>query len=474
MKEKIQNAMRNIPSMDRLLSMHSIGQYEPEIGRDALKSIISGVLDDQREKIFKDPDAAFDTEKIAAEAEKRLKSRAHKSLRPVVNATGVVLYTNLGRSRLAKEAVAAVNEIADNYSTLEYSPETGSRGHRNDHVEWLICSLTGAEAAIVVNNNAAAVILSLGALSKDKEAIISRGELVEIGGSFRIPEIMALSGSKMVEIGTTNKTHLRDYENAIKEQTAMILKVHTSNFSVQGFTSSVRREELASLARANDIVFMEDLGSGMLVRTENSVLNGDPTVRECIESGVDLVTFSGDKLLGGPQIGVIAGRRGIVDKLRNYQLLRALRVDKMTLAAFEATLRLYLKGDIGSIPTFRMINRDLEGMRRQAISLKRKLSVLFKRTKLRSVLIDVVPVSDTVGGGAFPGSELPGYAVSLKLPELGSAGKLSEKLRLLSVPIITGASEDRLLFHVRTLSEKDEKWITEGFKEMFSIDQRKL
>ena len=236
MKEKIQNAMRNIPSMDRMLLMPWTKKYEAEIGRDSVKSIISGVLDDQREKILKDPDVAFDTEKIASEAEKRLKARAHKSLRPVVNATGVVLHTNLGRSLLAKEALEAVVSAAENYSTLEYSPETGSRGHRNDHVEWLLCRLTGAEAAIVVNNNAAAVILCLGALAKEKETVISRGELVEIGGSFRIPEIMALSGTKMVEVGTTNMTHLRDLESALSEDAAMILTVHPSNFSVEGFT----------------------------------------------------------------------------------------------------------------------------------------------------------------------------------------------------------------------------------------------
>ena len=473
MKEKIQNAMRNIPSMDRMLLMPWTKKYEAEIGRDSVKSIISGVLDDQREKILKDPEVPFDTEKIASEAEKRLKARAHKSLRPVVNATGVVLHTNLGRSLLAKEALEAVVSAAENYSTLEYSPETGSRGHRNDHVEWLLCRLTGAEAAIVVNNNAAAVILCLGALAKEKETVISRGELVEIGGSFRIPEIMALSGSKMVEVGTTNMTHLRDFESALSEDTAMILKVHPSNFSVEGFTSSVPREELAKLAHDNDIIFMEDLGSGMLTEPHIKFGKADPTVRSCIEAGVDLVTFSGDKLLGGPQIGAIAGSACLVEKLRKYPLLRALRVDKMTLAAFEATLRLYLKGESGSIPTFRMINRDTEDMKKQAQRFKRKLSALLSRTRLRSVFLDVVPVNDTVGGGSFPGSELPGFAVSLKLPELGSAGKLAEKLRSFEIPVIAGASDDQVLFHVRTLSEKDEKWIIEGFKDMFSLNPGK-
>ncbi len=473
MKDKIQNAMRNIPSMDKMLSMPWIGKYEGKIGRDSVKSVISGVFDDQRAKIFNDPDAVFDRDSVAAEVERQLKKRAGKSLRPVVNATGVVLHTNLGRSLLAKEAIEAIESVAGSYSTLEYSPESGSRGHRNDHVEWLLCRLTGAEAAIIVNNNAAAVILSLGALAKDKEAIISRGELVEIGGSFRIPEIMALSGSKMVEVGTTNMTHLKDYESAITEETAMILKVHPSNFNMQGFTASVAREELAELAHDRGLIFMEDLGSGMIVDTETPFCKGDPTVRYCLEAGVDLVTFSGDKLLGGPQAGVIAGSAKLIDKLRKYPLLRALRVDKMTLAAFESTLRLYLRGEVLSIPTFSMINRDQEDMKKQAIRFKRKLSSLLGKTLLRSVYLEVVPVTDTVGGGSFPGSELPGYAVSLRLPELGSAGKLSEKLRLLNIPIIAGVGGDRVMFHVRTISENDEKRILEGFMELFSMNEGK-
>ena len=473
MKENIQNAMRGIPSMDRMLSMPWIERYQSEIGRGSVKAIISEVLDDHRKKILEDPDSVFGIEGICAEAEKRLKARACISLRPVVNATGVVLHTNLGRSPLAKEAIDAVCRVAGSYSTLEYSPLSGARGHRNDHVEWLLCRLTGAEAAIVVNNNAGAVILCLGALAKGKESVISRGELVEIGGSFRIPEIMALSGTKMVEVGTTNMTHLSDYENAITDETGMILKVHPSNFSVQGFTSAVPREDLAKLAHQKNVIFMEDLGSGMLAETESLSLKGDPVVKACIESGVDLVTFSGDKLLGGPQAGVIAGSRKIIGRLRKNPLLRALRVDKMTLAAFEATLRLYLKGNTDMIPTFSMINRDPEDMKKQAQQFRRKLSALLGKTRLRSVFMDVVPVKDTVGGGSFPGSELPGYAVSLKLPELGSSGRLSEKLRLLDVPIIAGASGDRVLFHMRTLSAADEKIILNGFIEMLSIGAEK-
>lgn len=473
MSEKIRNAMRNIPSMDKMLSMPWIIDYETEIGRDAVKSIISEVMDGQRAKIIEDPDIAFDADTIAAESQKKLETRVRSSLMPVVNATGVVLHTNLGRSLLAEEAVAAVKSVAERYSTLEYSPESGTRGHRNDHVEWLICRLTGAEAAVVVNNNAAAVVLCLAALSKDKESVISRGELVEIGGSFRIPEIMALSGCKMVEVGATNMTHLHDYESAVTDETAVILKVHPSNFSIQGFSSSVPREDLSKLARQKNVIFMEDLGSGMLVEMCVQRGGGDPTVRSCLEAGVDVVTFSGDKLLGGPQAGIIAGSARIIERLRKHPLLRALRVDKMTLAALEATLRLYMKGGSRSIPTCRMLGREPDEMKRQAMRLKRKLSRLLEGTRLRSVFLDVVEVADTVGGGSFPGAVLTGYAVSLKLPELGSAGKLAERLRTLEVPVIAGAGDDRVLFHVRTLTERDERMILNGFKNMFQPKEEK-
>ncbi|MEG1799648.1 MAG: L-seryl-tRNA(Sec) selenium transferase, partial [Synergistaceae bacterium] len=248
MKEEIRSVMRKIPSMDKLLSQPWISEYEKEIGRETVKSIISGVLAEFRGKIQQKPDFAFDSDSIAREAQKRIKEKAYPTLRRVVNATGVVIHTNLGRSLLANEAIDAVNAIAGNYNTLEYSPKEGQRGHRNTHVEWLLCRLTGAEAAIVVNNNAGAVILALGALAKDKEAVVSRGELVEIGGSFRIPDIMALSGTKMVEVGTTNRTHLKDYDSAITDETSVLLKIHPSNYRIAGFTSAVPREELSALA----------------------------------------------------------------------------------------------------------------------------------------------------------------------------------------------------------------------------------
>lgn len=466
MKEQIQNAMRRIPAMNTLLSQPWVAFYEAEIGRGTVKAVIADVLDEQRKKIIKNPDVAFDADSVAGTARAELEKKARSTLRRVVNATGVVIHTNLGRSLLAEEAVQAVLNTAAHYSTLEYSLESGTRGHRNDHVEWLVCRLTGAEAALVVNNNAAAVILSLMALAKDRETVISRGELVEIGGSFRIPDIMELSGTRMVGVGTTNRTHLKDYAAAITEDTSMLLKVHPSNYRITGFTSSVPRGELAALAREKGLVFMEDLGSGMLVDTSPVGLNDDPTVRECLEAGVDLVTFSGDKLLGGPQIGVIVGSGDLISRLRTFPLLRALRVDKMTLAGFEATLRLYLKGEEKKIPTIAMVFRGEDELKKQALRLADKLSAFLGDKKLRSVDIEVIRVSDTVGGGTFPQSELGGYAVSVRLPEIGGAGKLADRLRSVSSPVIAGASEDRLLLHVRTLSDEDEQIIIAAFKEM--------
>lgn len=466
MKEQVQNAMRRIPSMNTLLSLPWVAAYEAEIGRDTVKAVISGVLDEQRKKITLDPDTAFDADTVARTARAELEKKARSTLRRVVNATGVVIHTNLGRSLLPEEAVRAVCDVASHYNTLEYSLASAGRGHRNDHVEWLICRLTGAEAALVVNNNAAAVILSLMALAKDRETVVSRGELVEIGGSFRIPDIMELSGTRMVAVGTTNRTHFKDYAAAITADTSVLLKVHPSNYRIMGFTSAVPREELAVLAHEKGLIFMEDLGSGMLIDTSSVGLNDDPTVRSCLDAGVDLVTFSGDKLLGGPQIGVITGSAELISQLRVFPLLRALRVDKMTLAGFEATLRLYLKGEEKKIPTIAMVFRSDGELKEQAERLARKLRELFSGKALRSVSIEVAPVSDTVGGGTFPQSELKGYAVVVRLPEIGGAGKLADRLRAVGTPVIAGVSEDTLRLHVRTLSDEDETLIVTAFNEM--------
>ncbi|MEG1604020.1 MAG: L-seryl-tRNA(Sec) selenium transferase [Cloacibacillus sp.] len=474
MKTEIQNIMRKIPSMDKMLAQPWIGCYEKQLGRETVKLLLTDLLAAQRAKIINDPETAFDAETIAADAKALLARRAQSSIRPVINATGVVIHTNLGRSLLAKEALEAVDRCASSFSTLEFSLEEGARGHRNDHVEWLLCRLTGAEAALVVNNNAAAVVLALMALAKDKETVVSRGELVEIGGSFRIPDIMALSGTKMVETGTTNRTHLKDYENAITDESAMLLKVHPSNYRITGFASSVPREELSALARSRGLVFMEDLGSGMLIDISKAGLSSenDPTVAQSLKAGCDIVTFSGDKLLGGPQIGAIVGKKELIAKLKSHQMLRAMRVDKMTLAAFEATLRLYLRGCENEIPTVEMIFKKPEELNKAAQNFCRRLKKFFKTTNIQRVQLGVVQADDTVGGGSFPQSVLPGFAVSLALPEMGSAGKLAERLRTGKYPVVTGASLDRVLFHMRTLRPHDEDRIIETLKEMLYMPEK--
>lgn len=461
--------------MDKLLANPWAAEYEQKLGRETVKQLVGKLLAELRAKLIKNPETAFSSETIERDAKNLLEKKAVPGLRPVVNATGVVIHTNLGRSLLAKEAVDEVCRVAGSYSTLEYSLEEGARGHRNDHVEWLLCRLTGAEAAIVVNNNAAAVILALSALAKDKESIVSRGELVEIGGSFRIPDIMALSGTKMVETGTTNRTHLSDYEKAITDETAVLLKVHPSNYRITGFTEAPAREELAALAHSRGLIFMEDLGSGMLTDPSAAGLSSenDPTVDRSLAAGCDIVTFSGDKLLGGPQIGAITGKKELIERLRSNQLLRALRVDKMTLAAFEATLRLYLRGEEKKIPTLEMIFKTQQELTEAAKKFKTKLARFFAGTKIQKVTLEVVAVEDTVGGGTFPQSVLPGSAVALRLPEMGSAGKLAERLRRCSFPIVTGAAEDRVLFHMRTLRPGDEATILKALAEILSITKER-
>ncbi|MBR1895553.1 MAG: L-seryl-tRNA(Sec) selenium transferase, partial [Pyramidobacter sp.] len=343
--------MRLLPSMDKILSDRRLAEFEEHIGRSAVKDVCVRLLSQWRTKILNGENAVYDETRFFAELLLKLNKMASPSLRPVLNCTGVVVHTNLGRSCLAEEAIDAAAAAGLGYSTLEYDLESGSRGHRNAHVEWLLCRLTGAEAAVVVNNNAAAVLLVLAALAAKKDAVVSRGELVEIGGSFRIPDIMSFAGTRLVETGCTNRTHLRDYENAITDDTVMLLKVHPSNFRISGFVTSPEREELARLAHSKGLLMVEDLGSGILVGNETLGLEGESTVHDCLSAGVDLVTFSGDKILGGPQMGAVVGKKELIDKLRRYPLLRALRCDKMTLAALEATLRIYLRGDWKKIPT---------------------------------------------------------------------------------------------------------------------------
>ena len=451
--------LRSLPPMDVLLQSPGAERFFPLLGRSSVKDILSEVLSSLRRDILNGAEVSPAAETVLEKALPIFEKRARKSLLPVVNATGVVVHTNLGRSCLAAEAVRAVTEAASGYSTLEFDLDLGKRGHRSDHVEWLLCRVTGAEAGIVVNNNAGAVLLMLAALCAGKEVIVSRGELVEIGGSFRIPDIMAFSGASLAEVGATNRTHRRDYEGGITERTAALLKVHPSNFRMEGFVSSVPREELSALAREKGVLFLEDLGSGTLLDLSPLGLRGEPTVADCIREGADLVTFSGDKMLGGPQIGAIVGKKALIDRLRIYPLLRALRVDKMTLAAFEATLRLYLSERTGEIPTLAMISASKEGLRKRAKRLAEKL-----RKILPGKNIYLVEAEDAVGGGAFPAEALPGWGVALPGGPWGSAGNLLALLRQGQPPVIAGARDNEAIFHVRTLLPGDEERICRSLR----------
>lgn len=477
MKEELQLFYRSIPAMEILLSLPWVEPLERDLGRDAVKGLFEEALAAIRREArdgFLPTDAP-----VPAVVEERargiIESRARNSLRPVVNATGVVVHTNLGRSPLPGEAMRAVEEAARGYSTLEYSLASGSRGSRNAHVEWLLRQVTGAEAAIAVNNNAGAVLLALTALARDREVVVSRGELVEIGGSFRIPEILAFSGARMVEVGTTNCTHARDYREAITDNTALLLKVHPSNFRVQGFTDFVPREELAEMAHAHGILCMEDLGSGLLEAInspDTPALDEEPTVKRCLKAGVDIVTFSGDKLLGGPQIGCLAGRSEAVDATRGSQLARALRVDKMTLAAFEAILRMYLRGKSDDIPTMKMLRESSDNLRARAESLCAKLEELFSSLALRGAGPSAYPIktSDAVGGGAFPATDLPGWGVALEPAGGVRAAHLAARLRECEFPVVAGIREDKLIFHARTLLPGDDDRITDALRSIFETN----
>lgn len=384
------------------------------------------------------------------------------SLKRVINATGVVIHTNLGRAPLSERVIKEIVEIAKYYSNLEFDLKEGKRGSRYVHVEEILKEITSAEGALVVNNNAAAVLISLNTLAYGKEVIVSRGELVEIGGSFRIPEVMKWAGCILKEVGTTNKTHLFDYENAITENTALLLKVHRSNFDIVGFTKEVSLEELVNLGKKFGLPVMKDLGSGCFVDFSKYGLKKEPTVQEVLKTGVDIVTFSGDKLLGGPQAGIILGKKELIEKIRKNPLNRALRIDKMTLAGLEATLRLYRDENLAieHIPVLKMILATKEELKKKAKNLLRKL----KGLNLKDFNFKVVETINRTGGGALPTLDLVSYAVAVESPF--SPQVLQKRLRENNPPIITRIEEDRLLVDVRCLFDEDFKEIVSAFKKI--------
>jgi L-seryl-tRNA(Ser) seleniumtransferase len=490
--------LRSIPAMDELLNAPWAAAFYGGLGRETVKKIIAETLEGLKREICAGARFDLPVGAVAAfRAEHLLRGRSSSTLVRVVNATGVVVHTNLGRAPLADEAVRAAREAAGAYSTLEYAREKGGRGSRNAHVEWLICGLTGAEAALVVNNNAAAVLLALSATAAGREVIVSCGELVEIGDSFRIPEILAFSGAKMTVVGCTNATYISDYRNAVTDNTAVLLKVHPSNYRIDGFVKSTSREELAALASSRDLVFMEDLGSGLLCHTSVPFAHRELSVKDCLQSGSGVVTFSGDKLLGGPQIGVIAGSRMLIDRMKRHQLLRALRVDKMTLAAFEATLRMYLSGRQGAIPVVSMIEADKNVLLKKARSLCRSLRYTYinsinikketaENRKRRAAAsgsdtddfvcsddftFSVAETSDAVGGGAYPAETLSGYGVEIRSGSPVNAEKLAAGLRAAKVPVVAGIHDGNVMLHVRTLLPGDEKAIAASFAEVLFSSQ---
>ncbi len=387
---------------------------------------------------------------VLDEAKQILSSNKQLGLKKVINATGIVLHTNLGRAPLSEAARAALNNMAQGYSNLEFDLHLGKRGKRGSDVESLLCQLTGAESALVVNNNAAAVMFAIHTMANAAEVIVSRGELVEIGGSFRIPDIMRQSGAKLVEVGTTNKTRISDYRNAITQDTALLLKAHTSNYRIVGFTEEASRDELSELSKETSIPTLEDLGSGSLLHVDG--LPHEPTVIESIRAGIDVITFSGDKLLGGPQAGIVVGKAIWVEKMKKHPLMRILRLDKLTLAALEATLKVYLDPDTAytHIPTLQMLSTNREKLKKQA---ERLINFMGKHTcSLLGARVE--ETSGMVGGGAMPLAKLDSFAVTLS-PQNSSAKSLETKLRHGNPPVVARIHEDKVILDLRCIQEDE-------------------
>jgi L-seryl-tRNA(Ser) seleniumtransferase len=436
-------SLRDLPSVDRLLQAAAGTGLESRFGRPLTLQALHETLDEARGLIrlgSPPPDEAT----LIAEASRRLEAWLAPTLRPVINATGVILHTNLGRAPLSRAASQAMLEVAGGYSTLEYDVEAGKRGSREAHAEALFRRLLGAEAALVVNNNAAAVLLALTALARRREVVIARSQLVEIGGGFRIPDVMKESGATLVEVGTTNRTHLRDFEAALTDRTALLLRAHHSNFRIVGFTTEPGLSEMAALARQHGLPVVDDLGSGALMDTAAFGLAHEPTVQESLRCGASLVAFSGDKLLGGPQAGILVGQKALVDRLRRHPLARAVRPDKLCLAALAATLVHYLKDEaLREIPVWRMIAARPEALRPRAAAWATALA--------RGELLEG---RSTVGGGSLPEETLPTWLLALDHPQ---PNRLADHLRVASPPVIARVEENRLVFDPRTvLPEQDD------------------
>jgi len=464
--------LKKLPAVDEILKEEKARQWLEFYPRALILEAIRTTLDLKRQEILRAKESSSVTideqslslAEILNKGEIILRELSEPSLRRVINATGVVIHTNLGRSVLSEKAVERIVEVSRNYSNLEYDIRAGERGKRFIHIEHALRRLTGVEAATAVNNNAAAVLLCLNTIAQNKEVIVSRGELVEIGDSFRVPDVMERSGAKLREVGTTNKTHLKDYEKAINDNTGLLLKVHTSNYKIVGFTQEVLPEELVKLGKKCNIPVMWDLGSGSLLDLSTYGSGSEPTVHQALESGVDVLTFSGDKLLGGPQAGLVLGKKTYLDRIRSNPLTRALRLDKLTLAALEATLYQYLDRERAAkeIPTLWMLTQSLGEIQRKADLLSSGL-----RLTASGIIVTIQDDTSQSGGGALPMGNFPTKTVCIR-HDRKSANQIESRLRLGQPHIITRIKEGMVVFDPRTLNDKDIELIIEASKKIFT------
>ena len=445
---------RDLPAVNSLLEESAMHLLIEVYGREAVLAEVRNVLQETRFHLQNGNSNSLSIESLIDHISQTLADDFELSLRPVINATGVILHTNLGRAPLSEAALQAVQQVAGSYSNLEFDLATGTRGKRQQHIEDLVTEVIEAEAAMVVNNNAAGVMLALSALANGKEAIISRGQLVEIGGGFRMPDVMLQSGVKLVEVGTTNRTRLTDYERAITDETAILMQVHPSNFRIVGFTENAPLPELAALAHQHNLLCIDDLGSGALLDTSAYGLEHEPTVQESLAAGADIVLFSGDKLLGGPQAGILVGKKAVLNRLKKHPLARALRVDKMTIAALAATLNHYRRGNATTqIPIWSMMAMPLQ----QICQLAEQWKVLFG-----GFIIDGESV---VGGGSLPGYTLP---TALYVVPVASAAQGQVALREGKIPIIARVTEDQLVLDPRTILPGQIETVTTALRQLLN------
>jgi L-seryl-tRNA(Ser) seleniumtransferase len=471
LNERQRYLLRLLPAVDRVIDLAKTESGFEGVPKSVVVGSVRTVIEAQRRRIREGDDTLADGELSDAAILDRVRQTVRLAMRPnlrrLVNATGIVVHTNLGRSPLAREAVENIVTVAAGYSNLEYDLAQGKRGSRYAAVQDLLCEITGAEAAMVVNNNAGAVLLSLESLARNRQVIVSRGELVEIGGSFRIPDVMAKSNAVLREVGTTNRTHLRDYESALAPETGLLLKVHCSNYSIVGFTRQVSLKELVDLGAAHNLPVMEDLGSGTFIDLARYGLLKEPTVQASVASGADVVTFSGDKLLGGPQAGIIVGKKTVIERIRQNPITRALRIDKLTLAALESTLRLYRDEEraVAEIPTLRMLTEAEAAVAARAAVLARALAGLAEPR----LTVDLVRLPSKAGGGALPLLELPSCGLRIRVDGL-SANALELRLRGGDPPVIGRIENDAYVMDVRTIQNDEFPLIESALASILKTD----